>query len=274
MSTYHAPPVGATIQEEDATIRVAEVMARILPTSTDIDADAVQMMERIVKDFASSISSIAVSLLASNVGHQHLGSHIISAANQMGFKDYSDPLTAYDSYIISSSLHGNNINNYNKKRLNNRNGDAPILEEKRARLSSYLYSRQVAKDKDKDMMDVGAAKLAVGSSSSSSSRLNASFIPPTGTASVEAASRTQKASSTGTATTATRAVEINQPAVALAIPYYNSSSSSRHCSSEVKQRIVQDYLSWDPCLKYNAVIMAERHNVTPAIVRKCVEPVK
>lgn len=248
MSTY-APP-SATIQEEVAKDEVAEVMARILPTSTDIDADAVQMMERIVKDFASAISSIAVSLLASNVSHQHLGIHIISASNQMGFKDYCEPLAAYDSYI---AVQVNNNNNNNKKRLNNRNGDVPILEDKRSKLSSYIYNRQVVKDKDQDI----SARLAVVSSSSSSSRLNASFIPPTAVT-APAAARMQKTSSAGTATAATGAAE----------------RSNRSCFSEVKKLIVQDYLSWDPSVKYNAVIMAEKHNVTPAIVRRCIEPVK
>jgi hypothetical protein len=252
MSTY-APP-GVTIQEdkEVATVEVAEVMARILPTSTEIDADAVQMMERIVKDFASAISSIAVSLLASNVSHQHLGIQIISASNQMGFKDYCDPLAAYDSYIAVQV----NNNNNNKKRLNNRNGDVTILEDnKRAKLSSYVYNRQVVKDKDQDI----SARLAEGSSSSSSSssRLNPSFIPPP-TVTAPAAARMQKTSSTGIATAATGVAE----------------RSNRNCFSEVKKRIVQDYLSWDPSVKYNAVIMAEKHNVTPAIVRRCIEPVK
>ena len=249
MSTF-APP-GATISEEGATVEVAEVMARILPTSTEIDADAVQMMERIVKDFASAISSIAVSLLASNVSHQHLGIHIISASNQMGFKDYCDPLAVYDSYIAVQVN-----NNNNKKRLNNRNGDVTILEDKRAKLSSYVYNRQVVKDKDQDI----SARLAVGSSSSSSSkssRLNPSFIPPP-TVTATAPARMQKTLSTGIARAATGAPE----------------RSNRNCFSEVKKRIVEDYLSWDASVKYNAVIMAQKHNVTPAIVRRCIEPVK
>lgn len=248
MSTY--APSGTTIPEE---VEVAEVMARILPTSTEIDADAVQMMERIVKDFASAISSIAVSLLASNVSHQHLGIHVISASNQMGFKDYCDPLAVYDSYI---AVQVNNNNNNNKKRLNNRNGDVTILEDKRAKLSSYVYNRQVLKDKDQDI----SARLAVGSSSSSSSsssRLNPSFIPPP-TVTAPAAARMQKTLSTGTATAATGAPERN----------------NRNSFSDVKKRIVEDYLSWDPSVKYNAVIMAQKHNVTPAIVRRCIEPVK
>lgn len=241
---------------EEGTVGVAEVMARILPTSTDIDADAAQMMERIVKDFASAISSIAVSLLASNVSNQHLGSHIISAANQMGFRDYGDPLTAYDSYI---SLHGSNNNN-NKKRLSNRS-DASILEDKRAKLnSSYIYSRQVAKDKDKDKDKDTGAKLAVGSSSSS--RPNASFIPPAVTATATTVqTQTQKISSTGTA-------------IASSYTAVSSRSNTRDYSSEVKQRIVQDYLSWDPRVKYNATIMAKRHDVTPAIVRRSIEHIK
>ena len=246
----------AAVIEEADTVGVAEVMARILPTSTDIDADAAQMMERIVKDFASAISSIAVSLLASNVSNQHLGNHIISAANQMGFRDYGDPLTAYDSYI---SLHGNNNNN-NKKRLNNRN-DASILEDKRAKLnSSYIYSRQVAKDKDKDKDKDTGAKLAVGSSSSS--RPNASFIPPAVTATATTVqTQTQKTSSTGTA-------------IASSYTAVSSRSNTRDYSSEVKQRIVQDYLTWDPRVKYNATIMAKRHDVTPAIVRRSIEHIK
>lgn len=242
----------AAVIEEADTVGVAEVMARILPTSTDIDADAAQMMERIVKDFATAISSIAVSLLASNVSNQHLGSHIISAANQMGFRDYGDPLTTYDSYI---SLHGNNNNN-NKKRLNNRN-DASILEDKRAKLnSSYIYSRQVAKDKDKDT----GAKLSVGSSSSS--RPNASFIPTAVTATAATVqTQTPKTSSTGTA-------------IASSYTAVSSRSNTRDYSSEVKQRIVQDYLTWDPRVKYNATIMAKRHDVTPAIVRRSIEHIK
>jgi len=252
----------AAVIEEENTVGVAEVMARILPTSTDIDADAAQMMERIVKDFASAISSIAVSLLASNVSNQHLGSHIISAANQMGFRDYGDPLTAYDSYI---TLHGNNNNNNNNnnknKRLSNRS-DASILEDKRAKLnSSYIYSRQVAKDKDKDKDKDTGAKLAVGSSSSSS-RPNASFIPPAVTATATTVqTQTQKISSTGTA-------------IASSYTAVSSRSNTRDYSSEVKQRIVQDYLSWDPRVKYNATIMAKRHDVTPAIVRRSIEHIK
>ncbi len=86
---------------EDSLKNVKSVMKNILPTNFTIDDDALALMKSCVLDFVSSMSCEVASNCVYNGKNSVTGHDVVSALANIGYNDYSQPMSIYASKISS-----------------------------------------------------------------------------------------------------------------------------------------------------------------------------